>query len=201
MPLDPRLVSSNPSKVLENSKLKFLKETNIDYADSFKKKSTEPPFTINRFDESDLRRKIQAKKPKLNPRLSFITEDNAQEFELFTGVGRFDSQKQDLYSFENGRPNTKENFTQYPDYKPVWADLYFASPTVEKRSSNPMPSVRDPDPQGIIMSRAEAKAEKNFEDELSVAQLLNPSTPEDAKEGKSPADAADKKEGTGEKEK
>lgn len=200
MPIDPRLVSSNPSKVLENSKLKFLKETNIDYADSFKKKSTEPPFTINRFDSSDLRRKVQAKKPKLNPRLSFITEDNAQEFELFTGVGRFDSQKQDLYSFENGRPNTKENFTQYPDYKPVWADLYFASPTVEKRSKNPMPSVRDPDPQGIIMSRAEAKAEKTFEDELSVAQLINPS-PETSKSSKEPAEAADKKEGTGEKEK
>ena len=184
MPVDPRLVSSQPAKVLKESQLKFFKETNIDYADSFKKKSTEPPFTINRFDEQDLRRKVQAKKPKLNPRLSFITDDNAQEFELFTGVGRFDSQKQDLYSVEKGRPNTKENFTQYPDYKPIWADLYFASPTVEKRAKNPMPSVRDPDPQGIIMSRAEAKAEAAYEDELSVAQLLDPKKDEEEEDKK-----------------
>ena len=129
MPRDPRLVSSRPGKVLKDSQLKFFKETNIDYADSFKKKSTEPPFTINRFDETDLRRKLQNKKPKLNPRLSFLTDDNAQEFELFTGVGRFDSKK-DLYDFENGRANTKQLFTEYPDYKPMWADLYFASPTV-----------------------------------------------------------------------
>ena len=91
MPRDPRLVSSRPGKVLKDSQLKFFKETNIEYADSFKKKSTEPTFTINRFDESDLRRKLQNKKPKLNPRLSFLTDDNAQEFELFTGVGRFDT--------------------------------------------------------------------------------------------------------------
>ena len=173
MPRDPRLVSSRPGKVLKESQLKFFKETNIDYADSFKKKSTEPPFTINRFDENDLRRKLQNKKPKLNPRLSFLTEENSQEFELFTGVGRFDSAKKDLYSFENGRPNTKQNFTQYPDYKPMWAELYFASPTVEKSAKNPMPSVKNPDPQGIIMAKAESKAEKEVEGELSIAQLLN----------------------------
>ena len=173
MPRDPRLVSSRPGRVLKDSQLKFFKETNIDYADSFKKKSTEPPFTINRFDETDLRRKLQNKKPKLNPRLSFLTDDNAQEFELFTGVGRFDNNKKDLYSFENGRPNTKQNFTMYPDYKPLWAELYFASPTVSERAKNTMPSVSDPDPQGIIMGRAESKAQGEVEQELSVAQLLD----------------------------
>ena len=173
MPRDPRLVSSRPGKVLKESQLKFFKETNIDYADSFKKKSTEPPFTINRFDENDLRRKLQNKKPKLNPRLSFLTDDNAQEFELFTGVGRFDSNKKELYDFENGRANTRQKFTEYPDYKPMWADLYFASPTVETRAQNTMPSVRDPDPQGLIMKRAESKAENEVEQELSIAQLLD----------------------------
>lgn len=173
MPRDPRLVSSRPDKVLKDSQLKFFKETNIDYADSFKKKSTEPPFTINRFDERDLRRKLQNKKPKLNPRLSFLTEDNAQEFELFTGVGRFDNNKKDLYNFKDGRPNTKQNFTQYPDYKPMWAELYFASPTVSKRATNTMPSQSDPDPQSIILRRAENKAENDIEENYSVAQLLN----------------------------
>ena len=174
MPIDPRLVSSQPGKVLKDSQLKFLKETNIDYADSFKKSSTEPPFTINRFDERDLRRKLTSKKPKLNPRLSFINDENAQAFELFTGVGRFDTAKKDLYSFEQGRPNTKMNFTDYPDYKPMWAELYAASPTVEKKSKNTMPSLRNPDPQGIILARAENQAENEVENNLSVAQLLSP---------------------------
>ena len=80
MPLDPRLISSRPAETLEDSQLKFLQETNIDYADSFKKPSTEPPFTINRFDEQDLRRKIQAKKPKLNPRLSFKVRTTDMDF-------------------------------------------------------------------------------------------------------------------------
>ena len=173
MPRDPRLVSSRPGKVLKESQLKFFKETNIDYADSFKKKSTEPPFTINRFDETDLRRKLQNRKPKLNPRLSFLTEENSQEFELFTGVGRFDNAKKDLYDFENGRANTRQNFTQYPDYKPMWSELYFASPTVKERAKNTMPSVVDPDPQGIIQGRAESRAENEIEGDLSVAQLLD----------------------------
>ena len=36
-----------------------------------------------------------------------------------------------------------------------------------------MPSVKDPDPQGIIQRRAEGKAESEFEGEMSVAQILN----------------------------
>ena len=47
-----------------------------------------------------------------------------------------------------------------------------------------MPSVRDPDPQGIIMSRAEAKAEAAYEDELSVAQLLDPKKDEEEEDKK-----------------
>ena len=172
MPIDPRLVSSQPGKVLKDSQLKFFKDTNIDYADSFKKSSTEPPFTINRFDETDLRRKLTSKKPRLNPRLSFITEENSQAFELFTGVGRFDNNKKDLYNFDQGRANTLQNFTQYPDYKPMWAELYFSSPTVGKRARNTMPSVNDPDPQNIIKNRAEGRAEGEVEGDKSIAQLL-----------------------------
>ena len=183
MPIDPRLVSSQPGKVLKDSQLKFFKDTNIDYADSFKKSSTEPPFTINRFDETDLRRKLTSKKPRLNPRLSFITEENSQAFELFTGVGRFDNNKKDLYNFDEGRANTLQNFTQYPDYKPMWAELYFASPTVGKRAKNTMPSAANPDPQGIIMDRAESRAESEVEDKKSVAQLIGKGKDKNKDEG------------------
>tara|TARA_E500000318_G_C3549926_1_gene208432 strand:- start:740 stop:1357 length:618 start_codon:yes stop_codon:yes gene_type:complete len=169
MPRDARL--SRPESYIDDTQLKFYRNNNIDYGDAFKSKPNEPPFTINRFDESDLRRKLSSKKPILNPRLNFVGGD-PQQFELFTGLPRFDTYKTELYDFDQGRPNTKQLFTTYPEYKPMWAELYRVSPTLDKASRNPMPRVKNPDPMNRIQGRAEAAAENKMQNNLSVAQLL-----------------------------
>jgi len=184
MPRDQRL--TNPDQYLDSKASqagrKFYRDKTVDYGEAFKTGPKEPPFTINRFDERDLRRRLTSKKPILNPRLNFVAGD-PQEFKLFTGLPRFDSSKADLYNFEQGRPNTQALFTQYPEFKPIWVELYNASPTVEKRSRNPMPRVEDPDPMGRILARAEDAAEKQVEQEYSVAQLLAGEGAEEVKEG------------------
>jgi len=59
----------------------------IDYEESFRAKSDQPPFNINRFGKEELLNKITSKKPTLNRRLDFV--DDPTSFELFTGLGRF----------------------------------------------------------------------------------------------------------------
>jgi len=46
-----------------------------------------------------------------------------------------------------------------------------------------MPTARNPDPQGIILARAENAAENQIEKEFSVAQLLKGKGAEDVKKG------------------
>jgi len=173
MPRDSRLTSPDEylgSKASQAGR-KFYRDKKVDYGEAFKNKPSEPPFTINRFDQSDLKRRLTSKKPVLNPRLNFIGGD-PEQFQLFTGLPRFDTNKMDLYNFEAGRPNTKALFTQYPEFKEIWVELYNASPTVEKRAKDPMPTARNPDPMGRILARAENAAERQMEQEYSVAQLL-----------------------------
>ena len=183
MPRDSRL--SRPQDYVDETRLKFLRNNKVDYGEAFKSKPSEPPFTINRFDASDLQNKLKkglGKKQVLNPRLNFVGGD-PQAFQLFTGLPRFDNNKKELYSFEEGRPNTKSNFTQYPEYKPMWAELYNVSPTVADKSSNPMPSTANPDPQNILRDNAELAAENEVEGKLSVAQLLQGQGAAEVKEG------------------
>ena len=177
MPRDSRL--SRPEDYLPNKSLsKFLTSRGfnkkIDYGEAFKSKPTEPPFNINRFEQDDLQKNLTkglAKKETLNPRLNFVGGDPAA-FKLFTGLPRFDNNRKELYDFNEGRPNTVSKFTEYPDFKPIWAELYNSSPTVAEQSSNPMPSKVNPDPKGIIQSRAEQAAASDIEGNLSIAQLL-----------------------------
>ena len=177
MPRDSRL--SRPEDYLPNKSLsKFLTSRGfnkkIDYGEAFKSKPTEPPFNINRFEQDDLQKNLTkglAKKETLNPRLNFVGGDPAA-FKLFTGLPRFDNNRKELYDFNEGRPNTVSKFTEYPDFKPIWAELYNSSPTVAEQSSNPMPSKVNPDPKGMIQSRAEQDAASDIEANLSIAQLL-----------------------------
>jgi hypothetical protein len=172
MPRDSRL--SRPQDYVDETRLKFLRNNKVDYGEAFKSKPSEPPFTINRFDASDLQNKLKkglGKKQVLNPRLNFVGGD-PQAFQLL-----------ELYSFEEGRPNTKSNFTQYPEYKPMWAELYNVSPTVADKSSNPMPRTANPDPQNILRDNAELAAENEVEGKLSVAQLLQGQGAAEVKEG------------------
>ena len=184
MPRDQRLTSPDEylgSKASQAGR-KFYRDKKVDYGEAFKTRPEEPPFTINRFDSSDLRRRLTSKKPVLNPRLNFIGGD-PQQFELFTGLPRFDSSKGDLYNFEEGRPNTRALFTQYPEFKEIWVELYNVSPTLEKKARNPMPSSRNPDPMGRILARAENAAEREMEQDYSVAQLLQGEGAQEVKRG------------------
>jgi hypothetical protein len=54
-------------------------------------------------------------------------------------------------------------------------EAYRISPTInpDKRASNPMPRVKNPDPKGYMMAAAEKRALNEVEDNKSVAQLLN----------------------------
>jgi len=64
-----------------------------------------------------------------------------------------------------------------------WVELYKVSPTLEKSARNPMPSERNPDPLGRIQKRSELAAEREMEQEYSVAQLLQGKGAAEVKEG------------------
>jgi hypothetical protein len=187
MPRDSRL--SRPEDYLGDVDLFFKKGSKglrkIDYEESFRAKSNEPPFNINRFGREELRSKIVSKKPTLNRRLDFV--DDPGSFELFTGLGRFDNGRTNkeepelsLYSFEMGRANTKLDFRQSPEFQAkgeLWRERYALSPTISPgdRIKNPMPRLANPDPKGYLMATAQQRAENEMEGKMNVAQLLSAS--------------------------
>ena len=190
MPRDSRL--TKPQNYLDEVDLFFRKGKKglrkIDYEESFRAKSDQPPFDINKFDESDLRNKIKSKKPILNRRLNFVDDPNS--FELFTGLGRFDNgrtNKEDpersLYYFDVGRANTKLDFRNTPEFQAkgeLWKERYELSPTISPgdRITNPMPRMDNPDPKGYLMATAEKRAENEAEGNMNIAQLLSASKEE-----------------------
>ena len=100
---------------------------------------------------------------------------------MFEGLGRF--RRPDDYDFDEGRARTRNRPQNQPDFDPQWIEAYNISPTVNpgKRAKNPMPRMRNPDPNGFLMSMAEKRVENEIEGNLSVAQLLenkklNPTT-------------------------
>jgi hypothetical protein len=140
-----------------------------------------PPWTPSRFKAEHLTNALQTKKVTLNPRLRFagnspFFDDENQldpkDYELFEGLGRFD--RPQAYDFNEGRPLTRNRPQNQPDFNPEWIEAYNVSPTVDpgKRAKNPMPRMRNPDPNGYLMSVAERQAENEMEDKVSVAQLL-----------------------------
>lgn len=188
MPRDSRL--SRPEDYLDEVSLFFRKGARgprkIDYEESFRAKSDKPPFAFNRFGVDELRNKLVSKKPILNARLDFVNE-NPANFELFTGLGRFDvgrTNKEDpaasLYYFDEGRGNTKLDFRQSPEFQAIgemWRERYNLSPTVSPgdRIKNPMPRAANPDPKGYLMATAQQRAENEMEGNMNVAQLLSAS--------------------------
>ena len=176
MPRDARL--NSPEQTINKVDSVFRKNAQINYSEAFKAKATQPPFDINHFDASDLRNKLLAKKQVQNPGLNFVSDD-PQNFELFSGLGRFDTDRGDLYNFEQGGPNTRHRFTQSPEYNPMWGNLYRVSPTIKPgdRITNPFPRLKNPDPKGYIMAAAESQAESEYEENYSVARLLRDPDP------------------------
>ena len=173
MPRDARL--SDPSDYISEVDRKFHKKKKINYQEAFKSKPTEAPFTAGgRFEAEDLRNKLQSKKLTQNPRLNFVGGDPTQ-FELFTGLPRFDTNRQELYNFEVGKPNTVSDFRMYPEYNPMWEQMYMVSPTVNpgSRARNTMPSARNPDPQNFTMMTMQKRAENEVEGKKTIAQIIN----------------------------
>lgn len=187
MPRDKRL--NDPTRHLDDVQ-KFFSEgqrglRKINYEESFRAKSHEPPFNINRFGSNELQSKLVTRKQILNRRLDFA--NNVQEFQLFTGLGRFDTgrnnEEMPLYSFVDGRANTKLDFRQTPEYLmqgELWNQRYQFSPTISpgERVSNPMPRAANPDPKGFLLATAQQRAEREAEGQMSIAQLLSASQSE-----------------------
>ena len=137
------------------------------------------PWVPSRFTFEDLTKSIQTRKITQNPRLAFVpnspfwdtqNELPIAQYDMF-GLGRFDRSD---YDFEIGRANTKARPQDQPDFNPQWVEAYKLSPTVspDKRAKNPMPRMKNPDPNGFIMSLAQSQAENEAENNVSVAQLL-----------------------------
>jgi hypothetical protein len=160
-------------RYIDYTKDVFAKKRQLNFDDLFAAKSDSgtAPWTPSRFESTDLLRRIQTRKLKFNPGLQFVGED-ADQFEVFAGIGRFN--RREDYDFNNGRALTKQRPEEQPGFNPVWRDMYSLSPTLkpDDRISNPMPRSANPDPKGYLMAAAEKKAENEFEDNLSVAQLL-----------------------------
>jgi hypothetical protein len=138
------------------------------------------PWNPSRFNETDLMRRMMTRKRTLNPRLEFVPntpffDDNSEvtpAYDMF-GLGRFN--RPEDYDFYEGRAKTPLRPQDQPDFNPTWMEAYKISPTLNpgKMAKNPMPRLRNPDPNGYLMSMAEKRAENEVEDKPSIAQLLD----------------------------
>jgi len=154
----------------------------LDFDDIFRSKPTtgQYPWNPSRFDEVDLVKRMMTRKRQLNPDLNFIPNspffDNNkavnESYQLFEGLGRFN--RPEDYDFEEGRARTSQRPQSQPDFNPAWVEAYRISPTINpgKIAKNPMPRLKNPDPNGYLMSIAEQRAENESENNLSVSQLL-----------------------------
>ena len=156
----------------------------LDFHDLFASKPAtgDYPWNPSRFSERDLMKRMMTRKETLNPALNFVgnapffdgNENGVTpEYELFDGLGRFN--RPEDYDFDEGRGKTTQRPQEQPDFNPAWMEAYKISPTVNpsKMAKNPMPRLRNPDPQGFLMAMAEKRAEGDVEDKPSIAQLLD----------------------------
>jgi len=161
-------------RYIDYTKDAFAKKRKLDFDDLFQAKASTgaSPWMPSRFEQNDLMRRIQTRKLALNPSLNFVG-DSPEEYEVFAGIGRFT--RKENYDFDNGRPLTALRPEEQPGFSDIWVEAYKLSPTVnpDKRTSNPMPRLRNPDPKGYLMAAAEARVENEMEDKKSVAQLLS----------------------------
>ena len=151
------------------------------------------PWVPSRYTFEDLTKAVQNRKVINNPRLNYVpnspfwdakNELDPKQYEMFEGLGRFNRSD---YDFNEGRALTKVRPQQQPDFNEDWVSAYNLSPTVkpDKRAKNPMPRMRNPDPNGFIMQMAQNRAENEVEGNVSVAQLLADKklNPQEEKEG------------------
>lgn len=156
---------------------------NLDFDALFRAKpdTGEYPWNPSRFTEGDLLKRMMTRKRNLNPSLNFVSnspffDDNAEvnpQYELFEGLGRFNRPVD--YDFNEGRAVTPQRPQDQPDFNPVWVEAYRLSPTVkpDKAAKNPMPRMKNPDPNGYLMAVAENRVDNEMEGKMSIAQLLD----------------------------
>ena len=166
----------------------------LDFDDLFRSKATsgDYPWNPSRFTSQDLLRRSQTRKTKLNPDLNFVgnspffdgNENVSSDYELFEGLGRFNRPVD--YDFDEGRALTSQRPQNQPDFNPLWVEAYEMSPTVKpgETAKNPMPRLRNPDPNGFLMAQAERRAEDEAEDKRSISQLLSEEGPQSKKKEK-----------------
>jgi len=177
MPKDSRL--TDPSDYLRPSQKFFQRKlrSNVDYGSIFgvNADSGEPPFTLNRLGSDQLTNSLVTQKLELNPRLNFIGDSpdaNAEAFELFAGLGRFD---RDMYDFDTGKPIIENRFTNDPIYQEQiakWSELYKLSPVVEDKVKTKMPSASNPDPLGRTLTAITNLVEDEVSGDVSIATLM-----------------------------
>jgi hypothetical protein len=173
-------------RYIDYTKDVFTQKKQLNFDDLFSSKASTgaAPWMPSRFEATDLLRKVQTRKLKLNPSLNFVG-DNPEEYEVFANIGRFT--RKDGYDFNAGRPLTKLQPQNQPGYNPMWMDAYNLSPTLkpDDRISNPMPRMSNPDPNGYIMASAENRAKNELEGNKSVSQLITQKTEEKTTDGPS----------------
>jgi hypothetical protein len=186
-----------------NEQGRIRKNLNFDELFRAKPESGDYPWNPSRFNQDDLLNKMMTRKRQLNPSLNFVPnspffDDNSEvnsDYELFEGLGRFNRPMD--YDFNEGRANTNIRPENQPDFNPVWVEAYRLSPTVKpgKGVKNPMPRMKNPDPNGYLMALAQQRAENEVEQKMSIAQLLDnkgvmkelPSKPTEEKQGEETA--------------
>jgi hypothetical protein len=155
----------------------------LDFGDLFRSKPETGayPWNPSRFNQEDLLKRMMTRKITYNPDLNFAPntpffDDNSEvtpQYELFEGLGRFN--RPEDYDFNEGRAKTTQRPQDQPDYRGEWIEAYKLSPTMNpgKMAKNPMPRMKNPDPNGFLMKMAENRAENEVQDKPSIAQLLD----------------------------
>lgn len=155
----------------------------LDFDELFRSKPStgDYPWNPSRFTSQDLTKRAMTRKTTLNPSLNFVgnspffdgNETVTPEYELFDGLGRFNRPMD--YDFNEGRAKTAQRPQDQPDFNPQWVEAYKISPTLNpgKIAKNPMPRMRNPDPNGYLMAMSEKRAENEVENKPSIAQLLD----------------------------
>ena len=155
----------------------------LDFGDLFRSKPETGayPWNPSRFNQEDLLKRMMTRKITYNPDLNFAPntpffDDNSEvtpQYELFEGLGRFN--RPEDYDFNEGRAKTTQRPQDQPDYRGEWIEAYKLSPTMNpgKMAKNPMPRMKNPDPNGFLMKMAEKRAENEVQDKPSIAQLLD----------------------------
>ena len=156
---------------------------NLNFEELFRAKpdSGQYPWNPSRFTERDLTNRMMTRKRELNPELNFVQnspffDDNQEvnsQYELFEGLGRFN--RPESYDFNEGRALTSQRPEDQPDFNPVWVQAYRLSPTIKpgKSAKNPMPRMKNPDPNGYLMAMAETRVDNEAEGKMSISQLLD----------------------------